>query len=268
MRLKLPLMTLGLLCALGANEARAEKAWGVDSKALLVSFDTERPQFPTSLQLLRGLRPGEQVLAIDFRPMNGRLYALGSSSRIYTIDRETGIATAVGMGAAFTPALDGTEFGFDFNPTVDRIRVTSNTGQNLRVHPDTGVVAATDGTLNYADGMRPQIIASAYTNSFAGATTTMLFNIDAAKRAIVTQAPPNDGTLVMVKPLVNMDFSGIAGFDISPVTNRGYLVMRESGSSKSVLYEIYFDTGDHNPIGNLWFFEQFSGIAIEPPNAK
>ncbi len=268
MRLKLPLMTLGLLCTLGANEARAEKAWGVDSKALLVSFDTERPQFPTSLQLLRGLRPGEQVLAIDFRPMNGRLYALGSSSRIYTIDRETGIATAVGMGAAFTPALDGTEFGFDFNPTVDRIRVTSNTGQNLRVHPDTGVVAATDGTLNYADGMRPQIIASAYTNSFAGATTTMLFNIDAAKRAIVTQAPPNDGTLVMVKPLVNMDFSGIAGFDISPVTNRGYLVMRESGSSKSVLYEIYFDTGDHNPIGNLWFFEQFSGIAIEPPNAK
>ena len=268
MRLKIPLMTLSLFCALGANEARAEKAWGVDSKALLVSFDTERPQFPTSLQLLRGLRPGEQVLAIDFRPMNGRLYALGSSSRIYTIDRETGIATAVGMGAAFTPALDGTEFGFDFNPTVDRIRVTSNTGQNLRVHPDTGVVAATDGTLNYADGMRPQIIASAYTNSFAGATTTMLFNIDAAKRAIVTQAPPNDGTLVMVKPLVNMDFSGIAGFDISPVTNRGYLVMRESGSSKSVLYEIYFDTGDHNPIGNLWFFEQFSGIAIEPPNAK
>lgn len=261
-------MTLGLLCALGANEARAEKAWGVDSKALLVSFDTERPQFPTSLQLLRGLRPGEQVLAIDFRPMNGRLYALGSSSRIYTIDRETGIATAVGMGTAFTPTLDGTEFGFDFNPTVDRIRVTSNTGQNLRVHPDTGVVAAIDGALNYADGMRPQVIASAYTNSFAGATTTVLFNLDAAKRAIVTQAPPNDGTLVMVKPLVNMDFSGIAGFDISPVTNRGYLVMRESGSSKSVLYEIYFDTGDHNPIGNLWFFEQFSGIAIEPPNAK
>ena len=261
-------MTLGLLCALGANEARAEKAWGVDSKALLVSFDTERPQFPTSLQLLRGLRPGEQVLAIDFRPMNGRLYALGSSSRIYTIDRETGIATAVGMGTAFTPTLDGTEFGFDFNPTVDRIRVTSNTGQNLRVHPDTGVVAAIDGALNYADGMQPQVIASAYTNSFAGATTTVLFNLDAAKRAIVTQAPPNDGTLVMVKPLVNMDFSGIAGFDISPVTNRGYLVMRESGSSKSVLYEIYFDTGDHNPIGNLWFFEQFSGIAIEPPNAK
>ena len=130
------MMTLGLLCGLASNEARAEKAWGIDSKALLVGFDTDRPQFPTSLQLIRGLMPGEQLLAIDFRPATGQLYGLGSSSRIYTIDRETAIAKVVGMGMAFTPALDGTEFGFDFNPTVDRIRVTSNTGQNLRLHPE------------------------------------------------------------------------------------------------------------------------------------
>jgi hypothetical protein len=262
------LMLMGLLCGLSTYEARAEKAWGIDSKALLVSFDTDRPQFPTSLQLIRGLMPGEQLLAIDFRPATGQLYGLGSSSRIYTIDRETAQAKVVGAGMAFTPALDGTEFGFDFNPTVDRIRVTSNTGQNLRLHPDTGVVAATDAALNYADGMRPMVVGSAYTNSFAGSTSTVLYNLDQAKRAIVTQAPPNDGVLGNVKPLINIDLSRVAGFDISPVTNRGYLVVRESGSSKSMLYEIYYETGDHNPIGNLWFFEQFGGIAVEPPNAK
>ena len=49
---------------------------------------------------------------------------------------------------AFTPALSGTAFGFDFNPTVDRIRVVSDTGQNLRLNPDTGAVAAVDGALN------------------------------------------------------------------------------------------------------------------------
>ncbi len=261
-------MMLGLLFGLASKEARAEKAWGIDSKALLVSFDTDRPQFPTSLQLIRGLMPGEQLLAIDFRPATGQLYGLGSSSRIYTIDRETAIAKVVGMGMAFTPALEGSEFGFDFNPTVDRIRVTSNTGQNLRLHPDTGGVAATDAALNYADGTRPQVVASAYTNSFAGSTSTVLYNLDLAKRAIVTQAPPNDGVLGNVKPLVNIDLSRVAGFDISPVTNRGYLVVRETGSNKSMLYEIYYETGDHNPIGNLWFFEQFGGIAVEPPNAK
>jgi hypothetical protein len=41
-------------------------------------------------------------------------------------------------------------FGFDFNPTVDRIRVVSNTGQNLRLHPVTGVVASTDTPLTFA----------------------------------------------------------------------------------------------------------------------
>jgi hypothetical protein len=262
------MMMAGLLCALGASDARAERAWGIDSRALLISFDTDRPQFPTSLQLIRGLKPGEQVLAIDFRPATGELYALGSSSRIYKMALETAIATPVGNGMPFTPALEGTEFGFDFNPTVDRIRVTSNTGQNLRLHPDTGVVAATDGTLKYADGTVPQVVGSAYTNSFAGSTSTTLYNLDLAKQSIVAQVPPNDGVLANPKPLVNMDFSRVAGFDISPITNRGYLVMRETNSSKSILYEIYYETGDHNPIGNLWFFEQLGGIAVEPPNAK
>ena len=122
--------------------------------------------------------------------------------------------------------------------------------------------------LNYADKSTPQVIASAYTNSFAGATSTALYNIDAAKMAVVLQAPPNDGTLAMIKPLVNLDFSGIAGFDISPVTNRGYMVMRESKTQRSLLYEIYYETGDHNPIGQVWFFEQVSGFAVEPANAK
>jgi hypothetical protein len=267
MQIQKILLSLALVGLAGA-EARAERAWAVDSRALLVGFDTARPFLITDLLLITGLRPGEQVLAIDFRPANGRLYALGSTSRLYTINLETGKATVVGSGAAFTPALSGTEFGFDFNPTVDRIRLTSNTGQNLRLHPDTGVVAATDANLNYADGSAPNIIGSAYTNSFAGATTTVLYNLDATKRAIVTQAPPNDGVLGTIRPLVNMDFSNIAGFDISPVTDRAYLVMRESGSQKAMVYEIYPQTGDHNPIGAIDLFEQLSGLAIEPANVQ
>ncbi len=263
--------TLALTLALAGllvSPARAERAWAIDNRTLLVGFDTDRPFLINELLYITGLRPGEQILAIDFRPANGRLYALGSSSRLYTLDLETGAASVVGSGAAFTPALSGTEFGFDFNPTVDRIRLVSNTGQNLRLHPDTGMVAATDTPLNYADGSTPNIIGSAYTNSFAGATTTTLFNLDATKRAIVTQAPPNDGVLGNLKPLVNMDFSSIAGFDISPVTNRAYLVMRESRSQRAIVYEVYPETGDHNPIGPIDLFEQLSGLAIEPGNVR
>ena len=68
----------------------------------------------------------------------------------------------------------GTSFGFDFNPAVDRIRIVSNTGQNLRFNPNDGVVNV-DGNLNPGT---PSISAAAYTNNFAGTATTSLFAID------------------------------------------------------------------------------------------
>ena len=187
-------ITLALFTLTGA--ASAETAWAVDSRSLLIGFDTNFPAFVRSIRLIQGLQPGEGIMAIDFRPANKKLYGLGSSSRVYVIDTETGTASAVGTGP-FTPALDGTEFGFDFNPTVDRIRVTGNKGQNLRLHPDTGMVAATDTALNY-EGPAEGIVASAYTNSVVGATTTTLYNIDSRRKALVTQAPPNDGKLNVV----------------------------------------------------------------------
>jgi hypothetical protein len=36
----------------------------------------------------------------------------------------------------------------DFNPTVDRIRLVTASGQNLRLHPELGTVVATDGSIN------------------------------------------------------------------------------------------------------------------------
>ena len=44
--------------------------------------------------------------------------------------------------------LTGTAFGVDFNPTVDRLRVVGDDGQNLRINVDNGVATA-DGSLNF-----------------------------------------------------------------------------------------------------------------------
>lgn len=81
--------------------------------------------------------------------------------------------------------------GFDFNPTVDRIRLVTENEQNLRLHPETGMVAAVDGGINPGDR---NITAAAYTNSFAGATSTTLYKIDFAERKLFRQNPPNNGT--------------------------------------------------------------------------
>lgn len=257
------LHSLLAVCLLAPAFTYAETAYAVDSRSILVSFDTNVPGFISSVNLIRGLQPGEGILGIDFRPANKRLYALGSTSRLYVIDPDTGAATAVGSGP-FSPALEGTEFGFDFNPTVDRIRVVSNRGQNLRLHPDTGAVVATDGRLNYAGEPAQGVVAAAYTNSVAGATSTTLYGLDSRRLALVTQVPPNDGVLNVVGPLVNFPTSELAGFDISPNTGRAFAALRQADSQRSMLYEIHLPTGDHNPIGPLAIFEQISGFAIAP----
>src|SRR4051812_36116129 len=99
----------------------------------IARFDSGATGVVTSVPIT-GLQAGESIVGIDVRPATQGLYGVGSSSRVYTLNPLTGTATQVGAAGAFT--LNGTSFAFDFNPTVDRMRVVSNTGQNLRLNPD------------------------------------------------------------------------------------------------------------------------------------
>ena len=257
------LRCFALTTALAAIPAHAEFVYSIDSRCVLTSFDTDRPAAILSMAVVRGLQPGETVLGLDFRPTTKRLYALGSTSRLYLIDPPTGQVSQIGDGP-FTPALDGTKFGFSFNPTVDRIRVTSNTGQNMRLHPDTGVVAAVDSALNYADGGTPGVVASAYTNSVAGATTTVLYGFDSAKRALVIQNPPNDGALSVAIQLPDSDFTELTGLDISAETQKGYLATREAGAARVQLYEVDLSSKTVTLTGTMGVLDQMTAMTVAP----
>jgi hypothetical protein len=164
---------------------------------------------------------GDTIIGIDVRPATGQLFGLGSGSRLYTIDPATGAATLRGTS---TTLLNGASFGFDFNAMVDRIRVVSDLDQNIRLNPDT-TAAVVDTPLFYdnttADGdpidpnagVNPTVTASAYTNSFSGSTSTTLYGIDTLLNILVTQNPPNAGTLNTIGPLGNNP-ADINGFDI------------------------------------------------------
>ncbi|MES2268572.1 MAG: DUF4394 domain-containing protein [Bacteroidota bacterium] len=188
------------------------------------------------LKAITGMASGENVLGIDMRPVNGQLYALGSTSRLYTINASSGAALAVGT-APFTTLLSGSDFGFDFNPTVDRVRIVSNTGQNLRVNPNDGLVAAVDGALSPGT---PSVTAAAYTNNFAGATTTTLFDIDTQTNMLYKQDPPNAGTLV---PVGSLGVTAMAsnGFDIGGTSGTAYALLTVGGVTK--IYTINLTTG-------------------------
>ncbi|WP_443946263.1 DUF4394 domain-containing protein [Pedobacter sp. AW1-32] len=223
-----------------------------DNKLLLIN--AKNPNTVSSQISISGLQTGESILGIDFRPATGQLYGIGSTSRLYVIDQKTGIARAV-SSTPFTPALTGTSVGFDFNPTVDRIRVVTSSGQNLRLNPETGTVAATDGVINAVANAKVSSVA--YTQNRAGASITTLYDIDVNNDKLHKQDPPNDGKLVEVGSL-GVDAEEVGGFDINPDGTAAIAAISVGG--KSGLYTIDLNSGKASKISNIDL--AISGIAI------
>jgi len=234
----------------------------------LVSFDRAAPATLRSSVAITGLSSGETLLGIDRRPADGLLYALGSTGRIYTLDAATGVAS---FKAALAPAagddnpfsaLAGSRFGLDFNPVADRLRVTSDSGQNLRINVESGA-AITDGAVNGVSGAA--VSASAYSNSFAGTTATQLYVLDAATGTLFLQDPPNAGTLAAPIAL-GMSFAAANGFDIDARDNSGWAALTATAGGASTLYKLSVTAGGGaTMIGAIGGGEAIVGLALTQP---
>ena len=236
------------LRGLALLQPAAPSAVGLTTDNRLVAFDPKAPNTLTAQVAISGMPAGESVLGIDVRPTDRLLYALTNTGKIYTVDPTTGVATLkstlsadpADMSAPYT-GLAGTVFSVDFNPVADRLRVISELGQSLRINVDTGATT-TDGTVNRASAA-PTVLASAYTNSFAGTTSTVLYNLEANSDVLTRQDPPNDGTLVNIGAL-GLDLNGMAGFDIAGGANGLVLAaLRLGPSGPYSLYTVSLTTG-------------------------
>lgn len=238
---------------------------------MLVRFDAGAPGTVISVTNVTGLPGRELLIGLDFRPSTGELYALGHMQRVYVIDLATGAATQV--GTTFAGALNGIEYGFDFNPVPDRIRVVSDAGQSLRLNPDTGALAATDTSLAFAAGdvnagLAPRVAAVAYTDNFAGTSKTTLFGLDAGSDTLVRVGgvdgtpSPNGGTLTTIGAL-GVDTNEISGFDISP-QGGAFAVLTAPASSTSSLYTIDLATGAATLLGPVAFPRKLRDVAVVP----
>ena len=141
-------------------------------------------------------------------------------------------AAAAGDDNPFA-ALDGTEFGVDFNPVADRLRVVSDTGQNLRINVDTGDTI-TDGAITPASGSA-QASAAALHQCLRRHHRNQLFVLDASTDLLHLQDPPNNGTLGAGLPL-GIGASAVNGFDIDARNSTGYAVVGAAGAA--TLYSI------------------------------
>lgn len=223
---------------LPGGAAAAEVFFATTPSNELVQFTSQAPARILTREPIGGLAAGETIVGMDQRPATGQLYALTSTGRLLVIERSSGDIRAIGAAIPLT----GTQFGFDFNPVADRIRITSDTDINLRVHPDTGVVTA-DTNLSYAPGdagagADPFIAAAGYTFSAFGnpPATTELFGIDASRDSLVKQDPPNAGTLSTVGAL-GVDGAAAMHLDIAGDQTR-YAAFARQGETAMQLWRI------------------------------
>lgn len=237
----------------------------------LVSFNLDTPGALRTSASVTGLQAGEVLLGIDYRPADGQLYGVGSAGRLYTLNPGTGAASfkaAIVADAADTSApytsLSGSEFGVDFNPVADRLRIVSNLGQSLRINVDTGA-ATTDGAIN-GGAAGTAINAAAYTNAFAGTASTTLFVLDAANATLYTQNPPNNGTLATPVAL-GVAATSIGGFDIDARNNQGYAVMTVGGARKLYAINLGAGAGGVALVAALGLSEDVKGMALRSPKA-
>ena len=242
--LTLTAATLGSLILLGCNNdsnndtettnTHTGDTLILTNNGMISSIDRMMPNKIVSNLKITGLQTDDELVGIDYRPKDGKLYAVGLLGNIYTLNPATGSATFIKKlmadptdttdgNAAFTKILgDANLITVNFNPVADRLRVITNTGQNLRINVDTGATI-TDGAINLTES-NPTIVAGAYTNAFAGTGSTKLYSIDQNSDRIYIQNA-NAGTLG-VSAALGADINGGGGFDIDPVSNVGFAALK------------------------------------------
>lgn len=257
----------------GQRRAGSLSVVGLTEDMQLVCFNEHRPGQARSLGFIAGLMAGDTLVGIDFRVQDGKLYGVSRAGGVYVLDTRTAVATKVNE---LSVALEGTSFGVDFNPAADRLRIVSDTGQNLRHNVNPGGVTLVDDALDYppatpANGVGPTatgVTGSAYTNNdLEAATATTLFNLDTALDQIVLQSPPNDGRLAATGKL-GLDAAPAVGFDIHSTVREGVTVSIQALASLSTatgansLYAVNPATGKAHLRGNFPSRHKVMGIAI------
>ncbi|MFJ7046041.1 DUF4394 domain-containing protein [Streptomyces sp. NPDC101112] len=254
----------------GARVPSGLKAVGLTTDQRLVVFRVDRPGAAVPLGKVRGLKGDTRLVGIDYRVQNNKLYGVGDKGGVYTLREAGARATKVSQ---LSVALRGRSYGVDFNPAADRLRVISDTGQNLRHNLDdpqgapAAGTTAVDGTLTNppvppatGGATAPGVTGAAYTNNDLDAgTATTLFDLDTALDRISVQSPANAGNLAPTGRL-GVDLPPTAGFDIYGTgrngVNAGYAV------TGSRVYGVDLLTGRASALGSFPRTRQVIDLAI------
>jgi Domain of unknown function (DUF4394) len=106
---------------------------GLTDQQTLVAFASNNPTKVRTLGRISGLTGDRRLVGIDCRVADHTAYGVGDRGGIYRLRLRDATATKVSQ---LTLPLAGRAFDIDFNPAANRLRVISDSGQNLRHNLD------------------------------------------------------------------------------------------------------------------------------------
>jgi hypothetical protein len=260
-------------CRLGVEALESREvptvAFGLVGNRILV-FDVANPRVILNALTITGYaNSSERVIDIDVRPASGGLYGFTNQGRLYLINPLSGFALLQGSGSV---SVNTVYQGYDFNPSTDRIRVTSNLGQNLQINPNFGTLESTDTPLAYKagdpnQGVPPRVTGLAYSNNFVFPPSTTLYGIDHNLNRLVTvgNPSPSDGQLTTIGGL-GLNVVARVGFDILTIPNTpnvAYAVLQRAGQNFSGFYRINLSTGAAGLLGTVGNRRLVNDLAID-----
>jgi hypothetical protein len=249
-----PERTPPLFLASEYDEIPVLRAIGLTDDQRLVGFRVDKPSDLKEIGRISGLAGDTRLVGIDYRVQDGKLYGVGEAGGVYQLANNAK-ATKVSQ---LTVKLVGKAFGVDFNPVADRVRIVSDTGQNLRHMMAQAGTTTTDTTLTYPPATTPStgVTAGAYTNNDLDPDTgAVLFDLDVTMDQLAMQSPANSGQLAPIGKL-GMDVT-TAGFDIYSML-RGDRAVDAFGfaaltgpTGPSAMYRVSLVTGKASRIGDF-----------------
>lgn len=243
--------------------APAQPIYGLTSGAI-VRFDDRAPRRTT--EVVQRLFGSQALVAIDFSPRDGQLYALDNAGGLYRMTLEGGQQIPVGR---IEGALIGSFFGMDFEPDGGSLRIVSDTGSHLshdltsqrtRVLPLLTDGGAGGAILRGAAGI-------AYSNIDRDpATAATLYLID-HERDRLARVDAATGTVTAIAGIAParrfarpVSFAALVGFDIATpldeagraLDNIAYLSLQpDDFTSPHVVYRLDLGTGRVTSLGSI-----------------
>lgn len=190
-----------------------DRIWAVDLANNLLLFGAGDPTVLSAKQRISGVPILKRIIGIGFRPSDGKLYGVGSDSRVYTIDTLTAEAAAVSE-TKFSPTIIDffdIHFAMALEPSGDRFRlIAAESGINWSISLDDGT-ATTGADAHYAagtiyEGETPRLMGIAFAppstdaalragfSSFPDSCEDLMYAIDADRAEMIGSCDPDSGS--------------------------------------------------------------------------